>query len=164
MIENAPAEKLSSIDLIQLETTGRDPGEPRESGRSGASRSNEVTPRKTRRRFSAKDKLRILEASDRCKLHGELGALLRREGIYSNQLQTWRQQRDEGLLGALQEKKRGRKALPSGPLLKKLHESEKQVQRLQRRLQEAESIISFQKKFLAMFGEIPTVAENEQKS
>jgi transposase len=164
MIEKAPADRLIDHDFQYTETTGRDPGERSESGHIRASRSNEVVPKKTRRRFSAKNKLRILEAADACQRHGEIGALLRREGIYSTQLQTWRQQRGEGRLGALDEKKRGRKPLPNAPLMKKLAEAEKQNQRLQKRLTEAESIISFQKKFLAMFGETPSTDPDEKKS
>ena len=70
----------------------------------------EVTPKAKRRRFSAEYKLRILAEADGCTQPGEIGALLRREGLYSSHLTTWRRQRDEGQLYGLTGKKRGRKA------------------------------------------------------
>jgi transposase-like protein len=163
MIDFEP--RNSSKTLKQSETTGRDSDERSETERiAGASRSNEVIPKKVRRRFSASDKLKILAAADRCTKHGEIGALLRREGIYSNQLQIWRQQRSQGELGALSGKKRGRKPNPHGPLVTKLAESEKLVAKLMKRLEKAETIISFQKKFLEMFGEMPSTVQDETKS
>jgi len=68
----------------------------------------EVVPKATRRQFSAGYKKRILEEADRCVEPGQIGALLRREGLYSSHLSTWRQHRDQGLLEALSPKKRGR--------------------------------------------------------
>jgi transposase-like protein len=68
-----------------------------------------------RRRFTAEYKLRILREADRCTESGQLGALLRREGLYSSHLSTWRQQRDEGTLVGLTPKRRGRKANPDTP-------------------------------------------------
>ena len=69
----------------------------------------EVPARATRRRFSARYKLKILGQTDRCP-SGELGALLRREGLYWSNLQTWRRQRQEGTLQALAPRKRGRQS------------------------------------------------------
>ncbi len=66
---------------------------------------NEVTPKAKRRRFSASYKLRILEETDRCTKPGQIGALLRREGLYSSNLTSWRRQRDQGQIGALSPKK-----------------------------------------------------------
>ena len=84
----------------------------------------EVPARATRRRFSARYKLKILGQTDRCP-SGELGALLRREGLYWSNLQTWRRQRQEGTLQALAPRKRGRKAKLVNPLTP-------EVKRLQR--------------------------------
>ena len=70
----------------------------------------EVPEKASRRRFDASYKLRILEEADGCTEPGQLGELLRREGLYSSHLTTWRKQRDEGALDGLREKKRGRKA------------------------------------------------------
>jgi transposase-like protein len=69
----------------------------------------EVVPKAKRRKFSAEYKLRILDESDNCTEPGQIGALLRREGLYSSHLSTWRRQREQGLLEALSSKKRGRK-------------------------------------------------------
>ena len=72
----------------------------------------EVPSKATRRRFSARYKLRILEQADGCEESGGVGALLRREGLYWSNLQTWRRQREEGTLQALTPRKRGRKSKP----------------------------------------------------
>ena len=90
------------------------------------------------RRFTTAYKLAILRRADACTRHGELGALLRREGLYSSHLITWRQQREDGLTP----KKRGRKATPVNPPMKKL---EHENQRLTARLQKAEALLAFQK-------------------
>ena len=71
----------------------------------------EVVPRAERRRFSAEYKLRILEEAEACSERGQIGSLLRREGLYSSHLTTWRQQREQGQLEALSPKNRGRKPL-----------------------------------------------------
>ena len=68
----------------------------------------QVVPKAERRRFSTEYKLRILAEADRCTEHGQIGALLRREGLYSSHLTTWRRQREQGTLGG----KRGRKPNP----------------------------------------------------
>src|ERR1700730_390444 len=78
----------------------------------------EVSARLVRRRFTTAYKLEILRKADACTRHGELGALLRKEGLYSSHLITWRHQRERGLTP----KKRGRKAVPVDPRLKKLEQ------------------------------------------
>jgi transposase-like protein len=72
----------------------------------------EVVPRAKRRQFSAQYKLQILTEADQCSQRGEIGALLRREGLYSSHLTTWRKQRDQGQLQGLAPQKRGRKPEP----------------------------------------------------
>ena len=99
----------------------------------------EVTARHVRRRFTTAYKLAILRKAEACTRHGELGALLRREGLYSSHLITWRQQREEGLMP----KKRGRKARSVDPRVKKL---EQENRRLTSRLQKAEALLAYQKK------------------
>lgn len=99
-----------------------------------------------RRRFTAEYKLRILREADRCSKPGELGALLRQEGLYSSNLTTWRCQQNEGLLHALTPKKRGRKAHTPNPLTRRVVELERQNQHLSQRLKQAEIIIEAQKK------------------
>lgn len=152
------------VDSKDGQAAGRDSSERSgdEQGRS-YDRSNEVTPKPARRRFSGAEKLRILAAADLCVKSGELGALIRREGIFSSHIATWRRQRDQGALTALAGKKRGRK--PAGnPLAAKLAAAEKHVAKLTKQLEKAETIISFQKKFLEMFGEMPSQENNEAKS
>ena len=105
----------------------------------------EVPARHARRRFTTGYKLEILRKADACSRHGELGALLRREGLYSSHLITWRQQRERGLTP----KKRGRKAVPVDPRLKTL---EQENRRLTSRVQRAETIIAFQKKVAELLG------------
>ena len=105
----------------------------------------EVTARHARRRFTTKYKLEILRKADGCTQPGQVGELLRKEGLYSSHLVTWRRGREEGLTP----KKRGRKAAPVDPRVKKL---EQENRRLQRRLQKAEAIIDFQKKVHELLG------------
>lgn len=101
----------------------------------------EVVAKAVRRRFSAEYKLRILQEADKCS-SGEIGALLRREGLYSSHLTTWRRQREAGQLRGLGPKQRGPKPDPQAEELKRLrHENE----RLRVRLQQAEAIIEAQK-------------------
>ncbi len=77
-----------------------------------------VVAKAKRRKFSAKEKLRILDEADACAKTGQQGALLRREGLYSSHLSEWRRARERGELDALTPKKRGRKALAPNPLEK----------------------------------------------
>ena len=109
----------------------------------------EVTERAKRRRFTAEYKLRILRKADACKGDGDVGALLRREGLYSSQLAAWRRQRDEIAKAGLKARKRGPKAKGVDPRVKQL---ERENARLKRRLEEAETIIDFQKKLSKLLG------------
>ncbi len=89
----------------------------------------QVTPKAQRRTFTAKYKLRILEEADQCTELGQIGALLRREGLYSSNLTTWRRQREKGQIGALSPKKRGPKPDPDAALLRENERLRKQNQR-----------------------------------
>lgn len=152
------------IDSSDPQATGRDSSERGGDEQGGSyGRSNEVTPKPARRRFTGAEKLRILAAADLCQKPGELGALLRREGIFSSHISTWRSQRKQGALSALSGKKRGRKPLDN-PLAAKLAAAEKRNAKLTKQLEKAETIISFQKKFLEIFGEMPSQANDEAKS
>ena len=106
---------------------------------------SEVTVRHARRRFTPRYKLEILRRADACTQPGQMGELLRKEGLYSSHLVTWRRQREEGLTP----KKRGRKAEVVDPRVKKLTQENR---RLVRRLQKAEAIIDFQKKVHELLG------------
>jgi transposase-like protein len=109
----------------------------------------EVVAKPKRRRLSAEYRLNILSQADACRAPGELGALLRREGLYSSLLSTWRRQREQGALLALRARKRGPKPKAVDPRVKEL---EKQNARLQRKLKEAEMIIEVQKKCTRSWG------------
>lgn len=112
----------------------------------------EVMEKKRRRKFTAAYKLRILEEADACTLPGQIGALLRREGLYSSNLTTWRRQRDEGQLKALSPRKRGRKANPDHHLAKRVAQLERENQRLRDQIKKAQTIIEVQKKISDLMG------------
>jgi transposase-like protein len=112
----------------------------------------EVPEKPVRRRFDAAYKLRILAAADRCSQHGQLGQLLRREGLYSSHLSVWRRQREQGILSALTPKRRGRKAKPNDPLAMENEQLRREKQHLAERLRQAELIIDVQKKVSEMLG------------
>jgi transposase-like protein len=119
-----------------------------------------VPEKPVRRRFSAEYKLRILREAEACQQHGELGALLRREGLYSSHLTTWRQQRDQGALDALKAKRRGRKPQPINPLAAENERLRRENERLAARLKQAETIIDVQKKVSEILGvTLPTSTE-----
>jgi len=115
-------------------------------------RDPEVSERPVRRRFSADYKLQILRQADACQQSGQLGELLRREGLYSSHLSTWRAQRQQGTLAALTPKKRGRKARDNDPLLEEKRGLERENKRLRERLRQAEVIIDIQKKVAEILG------------
>ncbi len=105
----------------------------------------EVVEKASRRRFTAEYKLRIVREAEACS-SGELGAMLRREGLYFSNLACWRRQAAKGQLAALTPQKRGRRGRPVNPLSKKVLELEQETEWLRQRLQRAEEIIDLQKK------------------
>ena len=109
----------------------------------------EVPATVQRRRFSAAYRLRILKAVDACKKPGEVGALLRREGLYSSLLTNWRRQREAGALREMRGRRRGPPPRPVDPRVAQL---EAENRRLQRKLQRAETIITLQKKIAEILG------------
>ena len=117
------------------------------SGRQDA----QVAAKATRRRFTAEYKLKIVRQADACSKPGELGALLRREGIYSSNLGEWRRARDRGEL--LVPAKRGRPAKPVDASAKRIAELEKENRRLAARAERAEALVELQKKVAALLGE-----------
>ena len=112
----------------------------------------EVPEKAQRRRFTAEYKLRTLEEADACTEPGQIGELLRREGLYSSHLSKWRQQRREGTLRGLSPRKRGRKPQAKNPLAKKVTQLERENSVLQERLRQAEVIIDVQKKVSQVLG------------
>jgi transposase-like protein len=119
----------------------------------------EVRPKAKRRQFSADYKRRILQEADTCTAHGQLGALLRREGLYSSHLHQWRQEQARGALAALAPKRRGPKPDSQAEELARLrHENE----RLQQRLDQAETIIEVQKKLSQLLGVPPAATPKDE--
>lgn len=112
----------------------------------------EVNGKAKRRTFTAEYKLKILKESAACRQHGEIGALLRREGLYSSHLTHWRQVYEQGARRGLDPKKRGRKPQPRSPWASRLAKLEKENQKLQKRLRQAEAIIGVQKKLCEFLG------------
>jgi len=110
----------------------------------------EVVAKAKRRQFSAGYKLRILEEAESCAERGQLGALLRREGLYSSHLTAWRRQRGKGQLEALSPKRRGPK--PQEALEEDLAKLRRENERLKARLERAETIIEVQKKLSCLLG------------
>jgi transposase-like protein len=119
----------------------------------------EVVVKAQRRHFSAEYKRRVLQEAEACTQRGEVGALLRREGLYSSHLNTWRQQRARGELQGLTPAKRGRKADPQAAENARLL---RETERLKAQLARAELIIEVQKKVSQLLG-LPEIPLNEIK-
>ena len=145
--------------LAVVGDTERRAAERSEVARSGGASTTErpsappdpqVPEKAQRRRFTAEFKLRVLREADRCIQPGAIGALLRRHGLYSSLLTTWRRERDEGALRQL-ERKRGRKSTRN-PLADRVAELERENRKLQNRLRQAETIIDVQKKVAEILG------------
>jgi transposase len=123
---------------------------------------SEVTARPRRRRFTAEYKRSIIDAADAAQDVGAVGALLRREGLYSSHLATWRRQRRQGELDALAPKRRGPKVVVN-PLVIENRKLLAANASLTKRLQNAELIIEVQKKVAALLGNpIPTIRIGEE--
>jgi transposase len=112
----------------------------------------EVSTKARRRRFSGKYKRRILKEAAACTKPGEIGAMLRREGLYSSNLVEWRRAQERGALSALQPKKRGPAAKEVNPLARKVTELERDLMRATRRAERAEALVEVQKKVSELLG------------
>ena len=112
----------------------------------------EVVAKPKRRKFTAQYRLRILEEAESCTQPGEVGRLLRREGLYSSHLTEWRRARREGSLQGLTPSKRGRKPAERNPLSAKVHELEAKVARLEKELHTAHTILDVQGKVAGLLG------------
>ena len=132
-------------------------------GRRGDGPDPEVADRATRRRFSAEYKRRIVREADTCTKAGEVGSLLRREGLYSSSLSNWRRQCAAGALAGAGVVKRGPKARPTDVRDKRIAELERETRRLQRKLAQAETIIGIQKKVATLLG-IPLKRVDDEES
>lgn len=119
----------------------------------------EVIVKAERRHFTAEYKQSILQEADACTQRGEIGALLRREGLYSSHLDTWRRQRTRGGLQGLTPAKRGRKADPQAAENARLL---RETVKLKAQLERAELIIEVQKKVSQLLG-LPEIPSDELK-
>jgi hypothetical protein len=108
-----------------------------------------------RRRVTAAYKCRVLSEADACTEPGQVGALWRREGLYSSHLTTWRRPREHGILEALTPKKRGRNTRGLDPLAQRVAQLERDHARLSQQLTQAETIIEGQKKVSELLGMSP---------
>ena len=157
MLEMKPKDN-DAISASDLE------GARRATGESLAGKSSvpdpQVTAKTERRRFTSKYKLSILDKADQCNGLGEIGALLRREGLYSSHLSHWRQARRDGTLQALAPHKRGPKSNPDVAQAREVAALQKKVSKLQGELSKAHIIIDVQKKLSTILAALPD-DENE---
>ena len=123
-----------------------------------------LTSTPKRRSFTAKYKLRILDKTDQAADTGGVSAILRRERLYSSALTDWRRARAAGTLGALQPRHRGPQKAPANPLQAELAKANREVAALRRRLDQAEAIITIQKKVAALLDEMEQTQERGGKS
>lgn len=121
----------------------------------------EVVAKAKRRKYSAEYKLRILREVEECQGAGEVGALLRREGLYSSLLSKWREQREAGSLAGLAAHRRGPKVDAQAKELARL---QRENQRLQEKLERAELIIEVQKKVVQLFGVTPPEPPKDEEA
>ena len=121
----------------------------------------EVAAKPTRRRYTAEYKHRILREAETCTRQGELGALLRREGLYSSNLTVWRKQRERGEIEGLSQKKRGPLPKEKSPLAAKVATLERENRRLRARSERAEGLVELQKKVSEILG--IELKHNEEK-
>lgn len=143
---------MESTRLIAPEGALEDARRAAGNAPSGARPDPEVVAMAKRRQFSSSDKRRILDAADRCTQPGDIGALLRKEGIYSSHLNTWRKQRAAAEDAALEPQQRGRKADPAQAEDRRVLQLTQENDRLRRKLAQANAIIDVQKKLCALFG------------
>jgi transposase len=118
--------------------------------------------RARRRQFTVGYKLRILTEADAARTTGEIGSLLRREGLYSSHLAAWRRQRDEGILSALTPRRSGRPT--STPEQRELAQLRLEHERLVLRLAAAEAVIEIQKKVSLLLGLAETGRASGERS
>ena len=112
----------------------------------------EVAEKASRRQFNAEYKRRILKEADTCTREGEIGALLRREGLYSSHLAVWRAARERGEIAGLAPRKRGPKVAPPDPRDRKIVELERETRRWKARAERAEALVDLQKKVSMILG------------
>ena len=162
-------EQIDKMEESQAVSAGETQGARRASGgfpargdaERGRAANPEVPAKATRRRFTGEYKQRILREADAARDAGEIGALLRREGLYSSHLVTWRRVRERGELAGLAPKRRGRKEKAVNPLAKRVTDLERDKRRLERRLKQAELLLEIQKKASQLL-EIPLMSREDE--
>lgn len=127
------------MNALELNESSRPP-------RSLSDPDPEVPEKARRRTFTATYKIKILTEADQCNEPGDIGALLRREGLYSSLLSKWREQREAGVLVGLTPKKRGQKPRPVDRQAQRVSELERENTHLRKELEKAQTIIDVQKK------------------
>lgn len=141
-----------TLDIEGTEGARRATGVPSMSG-TPSPPDSEVSEKKPRRKFTAAYKLRVLKEYEACcTVPGEIGALLRREGLYHSNINTWLRQREAGALNGLTPRKRGRKSKQVNPLAREVARLERENKKLAKKLQQAETIIDVQKKISEILG------------
>jgi len=162
-------EQVEAMEEQQAVSAGESQGARRATGgfpaRGNSERKRAVDPqvpaKAARRRFSGEYKQRIVREADAARDAGEIGTLLRREGLYSSHLVTWRRARERGELAGLSPKRRGRKEKAVNPLAKRVAELERDKGRLERRLKQAELLLEIQKKASQLL-EIPLASRDDE--
>lgn len=127
---------------------------------AGVTEDVQVAAKPRRRTYTAEYKRRVLKEADACTAPGAIGALLRREGLYSSLLVEWRRARGRGELAALAPKKRGRKPTPADPRDRKITELEQQLAQMTGRAERAEVLVDAQKNLAALLGRPGTPAQS----
>lgn len=149
------SKRTTPAQSVSTEALGLRPGRPSQTP------DPEVLPKPKRRTFTAEYKADILAQTEACG-PGEIGALLRREGLYSSYLTEWRRERENGAMNGLTPKKRGRKPNPDKELLAEIEQLRRQVRGLENELYKARTVIDVQKKVAMLLGVLePTSSEEE---
>jgi transposase-like protein len=155
-LQSKPMPKQAFKDINGTEGARRTTGGQSMAGTSSPSAPSpadpEVSEKKPRRKYTAAYKLRILKEYEACTVPGEIGALLRREGLYHSNVNTWLRQRDKGALHGLTPRKRGRKSKKVNPLAREVANLERENKKLAEKLHKAETIIEVQKKISEILG------------
>lgn len=154
-VENAvPMTKLQAVRVDGSETPAAlpDGGHATSAASRPMAPDPEVLERPVRRKFKAEFKRRIVEETAACTAPGEVGALLRRHGLYSSHLVDWRRQYEQGALAGLEPRRRGCKPQEKNPLADKVARLERDLRRAQARAERAERLVELQKKVSELLG------------
>ena len=165
VMDKTPNQRLLAPERGEPQRSGGEPnGGANNASPNGPAPDPEVLAKPKRRRFTPAYKARIVEEAQRCTESGQIGALLRREGLYSSALTQWRRQYHSGALQGLKDDKRGRKRTRDARE-KELERLQRENERLNKKLRQAELIIEIQKTAVAMLGKpIETLPSSEEIS